>query len=123
MLQIPSVNLAQKVEMRDDGIWVEKLMRDGYELVKVPMPTLITVSSEVGELRYVSIRALQSVRTRPVVVYGAQDLDLDIQRLTARKILNLSTFQGQRECRFIEGDSHQQKGENLALKLREDRVI
>jgi electron transfer flavoprotein beta subunit len=123
MLQIPSVNLAQKVEMKDDGIWVEKLMRDGYELVKVPMPTLITVSSEVGELRYVSIRALQSVRTRPVVVYGAQDLDLDIQRLETRKILNLSAFQGQRECRFIQGDSYQQKGENLALKLREDRVI
>jgi electron transfer flavoprotein beta subunit len=123
MLQIPSVNLARKVEMRDDGIWVEKLTRDGYELVKAPIPTLITVSSEVGELRYVSIRALQSVRTKPVEVYEAEDIDLDIQRLTARKILKLSAFQGQRECRFIEGDSHQQKGENLALKLREDRVI
>jgi electron transfer flavoprotein beta subunit len=123
MLQIPSVNLAQKMEIRDDEIWVEKLMRDGYELVKASMPTLITVSSEVGELRYISIRALQSVSAKPITVYRADDLDLDIQRLRARQILNLSAFQGQRECRFIEGDSHQQKGENLALKLREDRVI
>jgi len=51
-----------------------------------------------------------------VKVYRAEDLDLDIQRLTARQILNLSAFHGQRECRFIEGDSYQQKGENLALK-------
>ena len=123
MLQIPSVNLAQRMEIRDDEIWVEKLMRDGYELVKASMPTLITVSSEVGELRYISIRALQSVSAKPITVYRADDLDLDIQRLRARQILNLSAFQGQRECRFIEGDSHQQKGENLALKLREDRVI
>lgn len=123
MLQIPSVNLAQNVEMRDDGIWVEKLTRDGYELVKAPMPALVTVSSELGELRYVSIRALQSVRAKPVRVYRAGDLDLDMQRLTSRQILNLSAFHGQRECRFIEGDSHQQKGENLALKLREDGVI
>jgi electron transfer flavoprotein beta subunit len=123
MLQIPSINLARKVEIRDDGIWVEKLTRDGYELVKAPMPALITVSNEVGELRYISIRALQSVRAKPVKVYRAEDLDLDIQRLTARQILNLSAFHGQRECRFIEGDSYQQKGENLALKLREDRVI
>ena len=123
MLQIPSVNLAQRMEIRDDEIWVEKLTRDGYELVKASMPTLITVSSEVGELRYISIRALQSVSAKPITVYRADDLDLDIQRLRARQILNLSAFQGQRECRFIEGDSHQQKGENLALKLREDRVI
>jgi len=123
MLQIPGVNLAQKVEMRDDGIWVEKLTRHGYELVKVPKPALITVSNELGELRYISIRALQSVREKSVNVYRAEDLDLDIQRLTTRKIVTLSAFHGQRECRFIEGDSHQQKGENLALKLREDRVI
>jgi len=123
MLRIPSVNLARKLDRKEDGIWVEKLTRDGYELVKAPMPALITVSNEVGELRYISIRALQSVRAKPVKVYGAEDLDLDIQRLAARQILDLFPFQGQRECRFIEGDSNQRKGENLALKLREDRVI
>jgi electron transfer flavoprotein beta subunit len=123
MLQIPSVNLAQKVEIGDDRILVEKLTRDGYELVKTPMPALITVSSELGELRYISIRALQSVRAKPVKVYGVEDLNIDIQKLSTRKILNLSAFQGQRECKLIEGDSHQQKGEKLALKLREDRVI
>lgn len=123
MLQIPSVNLARKVEIRDDVIWVEKLTHDGYELVKTPMPVLITVSSEVGELRYVSIQALQSVSAKSVKVFRAEDLELDLRRLTARQILNLSAFQGQRECKFIEGDSHQEKGKNLALKLREDRVI
>jgi electron transfer flavoprotein beta subunit len=102
---------------------VEKLTPDGYELVKAPMPVLITVSSEAGELRYVSIRALQSVQAKPVKVYRAEDLDLDIQKLRVRTVLNLSAFQGQRECRLIEGDSHQQKGENLALKLREDKII
>jgi electron transfer flavoprotein beta subunit len=123
ILQIPSINLAQKIEIRDDEIWAEKLTRDGYELMKAPMPTLITVSSEIGELRYISIRALQSVSAKPITVYRADDLDLNIQRLRSRQILNLIAFQGQRECRFIEGDSHQQKGENLALKLREDKVI
>jgi electron transfer flavoprotein beta subunit len=123
MLQIPSINLAQKVELRGDRILVEKLTRDGYELVKAPMPALITVSSELGELRYISIKALQSVKAKPVKMFQAEDLNLDIQKLTTRKIFDLSAFQGQRECRLIEGDSYQQKGENLALRLREDRVI
>lgn len=54
-------------------------------------------------------------------VYRAGDLDM--QRLKDRQILSLSAFHGQRECSFREGDSPQQKGENLALKLREDGVI
>ncbi len=123
MLQIPSINLARKIERRGDEIRVEKLIQDGYDLVKVKTPVLITVSSEIGELRYVSIRSLQSVSKKPVMIYGADDLNLDLQRLTTKKILDLSPFQSQRECKFIEGESHQQKGENLALKLREDRII
>ena len=123
MLQIPSVSLARKVENKDEGVWVERLTLDGYELVRAPMPVLITVSNEAGELRYVSIRAFQSVQAKPVRVYRAEDLDLDIQKLRGRTVLNLSPFQDQRECRLIEGDSHQQKGENLALKLREDKII
>jgi electron transfer flavoprotein beta subunit len=123
MLQIPSVNLARKIEMKEEGIWVERITHDGYELVKTLLPALITVSSEIGEPRYISIRALQSVRAKPIEVYEAKDLDLDIQKLTAREILDLSAFQGQRDCRYIEGDSPQQKGANLALKLQEDRVI
>lgn len=123
MLQIPSIHLARKIERREDELWVEKLRPDGYDLVKVKTPVLITVSSEIGELRYVSIRSLQSVGKKPVTIYGANDLNLNLQRLRVRKILNLSPFQSQRECRFIDGESHQQKGENLALKLREDRII
>lgn len=123
MLQIPSINLVRKIVRRGEEIWVEKLVHEGYDLVNVKTPILITVSSEIGELRYVSIRSLQSVSKKPVMIYRAEDLNLDLQRLTARKVLDLSPFQNQRECRFIEGESHQQKGENLALKLREDRII
>ncbi len=123
MLQIPSIHLARKIERREDEIWVEKMMGDGYELVKVKTPALITVSSEIGELRYVAIRSLQSVSKKPVMTYGADDLNLDFQRLTMRRVIDLSQFKSQRVCRFIEGESNQQKGENLALKLREDNVI
>jgi electron transfer flavoprotein beta subunit len=123
MLQIPSVNLARRIEIRDDGIWVEKIIRDGYKLVKAPMPILITVSSEVGEPRYISVRSLQSVSAKPVIVYRSEDLDLDLQRLTTRQVLNLSPFKGQRECRFIKGNSPQEKSGNLALALREDKII
>jgi len=123
MLQIPGINLARKLEIKNDEVLVEKLSRDGYELVKALLPALITVSSEAGELRYTSIRALQSASGRSLKIFNAEDLELDIQKLGRREIIELSASQNERKCKFIEGASSQEKGENLFYKLREEGVI
>jgi len=123
MLQIPAINLARKVEIKDGNVWVEKLCDDGYEIVKAPMPVLITVSNELGELRYTSVRSLQSANKRLVTIYRANDIDLDFQNLTTRKIHNLFLFNDKRQCKFIEGESLQEKGEKLALAMKTDGII
>lgn len=123
MLQIPSINLARKVEIRDDHILVEKLSRHGYEVVGAAMPLLVTVSSEVGELRYPPVTALKAARTKPVKIYSAEELQVDLHRLKTKRILELSTPHIRRECKFMEEESLQKKGENLAIRLREDGVI
>lgn len=123
MLQIPSINLARKVEIKNGAILVEKLNRDGYEIVTAPMPGLVTLSNEAGELRYTSVLALKSVRSRPLKVHNAGELEIDLQKLETRRIYKLYSDRVQRECKFIEGESSQEKGENLAIRLKEERVI
>jgi electron transfer flavoprotein beta subunit len=123
ILQIPVVNLARKVEVKGDCVFVEKLSEDGYEVVKAKMPVLVTVSSEVGDLRYVSVQALRAVSKKPVKILNAANLELDLKKLSYRTIFNLYTFHVERQCRFIEGESAEEKAESLALTLRQDRVI
>jgi electron transfer flavoprotein beta subunit len=123
ILEVPCINLAQKVEIEDDKVLVEKLCPNGYEVVKAPMPALVTVSGEVGDLRYVSIRALQAVCSKPIRVYNAKDLEIDLGKLKAREIFNLVPASVQRECRFIEGESSQEKGKNLAVWVKNERFI
>jgi electron transfer flavoprotein beta subunit len=124
MLQIPIINLARKVEIKDDRVLVEKLSYDGYEVVEAPMPVLVIVSNEVGELRYsTSVRALQAASKKPVKVFNAENLELDHRELTVREIFKLFAFHSQRECKFIDGGSSQEKGENLAIILKKEGVI
>ncbi len=123
ILQIPGINLARKVEIEDDKVLVETLSQNGYEVVKAPMPALVTVSGEIGDLRYISVRALQSVGKRPINVYNAKDLELDVQKLKVRQIFELEATNVQRECRIVEGESFQEKGENLALWMKKDALI
>lgn len=123
MLQIPAINLARKVEIKENKVLVEKLSNDGYDVVEAPMPVLVTVSNEVGELRYTSVRALQAASKKPLKVFNAEDLELDHRELTVREIFKLFAFQNQRECKFIDGEFSQEKGENLAIIMKKDGVI
>lgn len=123
MLQIPAINLARKVEIKENKVLVEKLSNDGYDVVEAPIPVLVTVSNEVGELRYTSVRALQAASKRPVKGFNAEDLELDHRELRVREIFKLFAFQNQRECKFIDGGFPQEKGENLAIILKKDGVI
>lgn len=123
MLQIPCINLARKVSIVDSNVFVEKLKPYGYDVVSAAMPALVTVSSEVGELRYTSVRSLKSVSGKPVKVYNADDLDGGREKLETRRIFSLFPYHIQRECKFIEGGSSAEKGENLIIRLRQEKLI
>ncbi len=123
ILKVPLINVVRKIEVKNEGIIAERLCEDGYEVVRASLPVLVTVSSEVGELRYISVKALQAVRKKPVKTFCAGDLELDAQKLSGKRVIELSRCSYARECKFIEGESSREKGENLVLRLRAEGVL
>jgi electron transfer flavoprotein beta subunit len=88
-LELPIVTVARKIEITDGKAKVERVTTNGYEVVNVILPALITVSNEAGELRYTSVKALQAASGKPVKVYKADDLGFDPKNLKARYIFEL----------------------------------
>jgi len=124
MLGIPAINLAQAISIENGKVVVEKLKRRGHELVRAPLPALVTVSNEAGELRTPSIRAIHESRKKPVTVWKANDIGIDPQVLKKRKLRELSRPPARASsCCMVEGESAQEKGRALALKLREEGII
>lgn len=124
MLSIPGINLGQKVVLHDSTIMVERLKHQGYEVVMTSAPALVTVSSEAGDLRLATIKSIQDARKKPVTVWKAKDLNIDPSLLKTRDIAVLRPpISMKRNCAFIDGDSPYEKGENLVLRLRQDRVL
>ena len=58
ILGLPSVTLAKKIEITDSKAKVERVTADGFEVVELPLPAVITVSNEIGEPRYPTITGL-----------------------------------------------------------------
>jgi len=123
LLGIPSITVAKKLEVTDGRVRVERVLSDGYETVESPLPTVVTATNELGELRSANVAAIMQAQKKPVVTWKASDLGIDTTRLQRTVFTKL--FQPVREvrCQMVAGSTPQEAGQNLAIKLKEAKVI
>lgn len=126
-LGIPCVSLAQKVEVLDGKARVERVIPDGYEVIEVPFPALITVSSEIGQPRYPTLKGIMAAGKKTPIVWKPKDLGLDPSQIGAkgRRLHLLKLFQPVKvaRCEIITGETPAEAGEKLALRLREAKIL
>ncbi|MDP6501643.1 MAG: electron transfer flavoprotein subunit beta/FixA family protein [Dehalococcoidales bacterium] len=127
LLGIPSVTLAKKIEIGDGKAKIERVTADGYEVVEVSLPALVSVSNELGEPRYPAIKGIMAAKRKEPAVWGPGDIGVDASQIGAegRKAKLVKLFQPVKEgeCELIEGESPEEAGVNLALRLREIKVL
>lgn len=119
LLGIPSVTVAQKVEVNDGKVRVERAVADGYEVVEVSLPCLITISHELGELRSATVKGLMEAQKQPFTVWQAQDLAVEIPSKKRSQTLKLFMPEKEVECEIVAGETPEEAGANLALKLKQ----
>ena len=124
ILGLSCISLGKKVDVQDGKVRVERIIPDGYEVVVAQLPALVTVSNELGQPRYPTLRGIMAATRKMPTIWSAADLGLDASQSATRITLrNLFVPVSDRECEFIEGDDAADSGRLLALKLREDKII
>lgn len=126
-LGVPSVTLAKKVEISDGKARVERVIADGYEVLEVELPALITVSNELGEPRYAALKGIMAAAKKQPIIWTPEDIGVDRSQVGAagRHMKLAKLFQPVKEgrCQIIEGENVEEAAINLALKLREAKII
>ena len=127
ILGLPSVTLAKKIDITNSKARVERVTDQGYDVVEVSLPALITVSNEIGEPRYPTIRGIMAAKKKEPVTWKPADIRVEASQLGAagRRTRLLKLFQPVREgkCEIIGGENLEEAAVNLALKLREAKVL
>lgn len=127
MLGIPCVTIARKVEALDGKVRVERVVADGYEVVESSLPCLVTVSNELGEPRYATLKGIMAAAKKQPIMWKPQDISADPAKIgiKGRKANLLKLFQPIKEgkCQIIEGENVADAAAALALKLRESKLI
>ena len=124
LLGLPCVTIGINVEVADGRVNVERLTARGSEVLEAPLPAMVTVTNELGQPRYPSLRGIMAAGRKQPTVWSVQDLGIDPGDLQQRvEIVDLYTPVSDRECEVIQGEDEADSGRLLALKLREDKLI
>lgn len=127
ILGLPSITLAKKIDVTDGKARVERVTDDGYEVIEISLPALLTVSNEVGEPRYPTIKGIMAAKKKEPIIWKPTDIEVEPSQIgvAGRRTKLAKLFQPVREgkCEIIEGENPEEAGANLALKLREAKIL
>ncbi len=125
LLDLPCVTVARKITIADRKATVERVITNGYETVEVQLPAVITVSNELGQARYPAIKNIARSNAIKPIIWKPADLGLEACGAQAKRIattdLYLPVFEA--TCEVIGGDTVQEAAQNLAVRLREERIL
>ena len=127
ILGLPSVTLVKKIEPADGKAKLERITDDGHEVVEVSLPCVVTVSNEIGEPRYPTIKGIMGAKKIEPIVWKPADVGVEASQIgtQGRRTKLQKLFQPVREgkCEIIEGEGPEEAAANLATKLREEKVL
>jgi electron transfer flavoprotein beta subunit len=120
-LGIPHTTCVKKIEeITESYIKCQRMTEDGYEVVELPLPAVITVVKEINEPRLPSLKGMMRAKKAVVTVWTADDVGTDKSRcgLQGSPTQVVKTFVPTHDvtAEMIEGTPEQQ-AEKLADKL------
>lgn len=75
-LGLPVVTYVQDVKLEDGKVIVHRQMEDGYEVIEVQTPCLLTAVKELNEPRYMSVGRIVDAYQKDITVWGHEDVNL-----------------------------------------------
>lgn len=122
---IPLVTLARKVEILKQRLRVERVTLEGYEVVESSLPALVTISNELGLPRLPTGMGIMQAMRKQITIWSAENIQADISITETSRLKTFRLYRPVREskCEFIEGKDITEAAINLALRLREAKII
>ena len=126
-LGLPQVSYVEEFEIADDRktVTVKRQLEDGYELIEVELPCLLTTIKELNTPRYMTIAGIYG--EKEMKVWNAKDIEVDLTKVgleaSPTNVFRSFTPAPKQPGVKIEGDSEKEQAKNLLIKLKGKHVI
>ncbi len=117
----------RKIEEAEDGaITVERLMDDGYDVVRAQLPAVLTVVKEINEPRLPSLKGKMRAKKLQIPVWSSEAIGADPERLGLKgsptKVWKIFTPEFRRKGELLSGEPREQV-ERLVAEIRRLNIV
>ncbi|RLT36099.1 MAG: electron transfer flavoprotein subunit beta/FixA family protein [Chloroflexi bacterium] len=127
LLGWPCAIVAKDVQLADGAVTVQRVLTDGFETVRTPLPAVVTVSNELGDPRYPKLQQIMQAAKKTVTNWSAADLGLDASSVGAAgsrlRLVGLAQPEAGGAVEIIEGDTPEAQAQALVQALIDARII
>ncbi len=74
---MPLLSYGSELRVADGSAQVRRLTASGFDWVGAPLPVVATVTDQVGEPRYASLKGIMAAKRKPLETWSLADLGLD----------------------------------------------
>lgn len=126
-LDLPQALFVKKFESVGDGkATVYRTTEDGYDVVELQLPAVVSVIKEINEPRLPSLKGKMAAKKKTITRWSAADLGLDGSDLGANSRttrLSVAPPPARPKGEMITGETPDEIADKLFKKLRENQVI
>ena len=125
-LGVAQISYAQKIDLSNDKVKVERELEDGYEVIEAKLPSLITCTLSLNEPRYPTLQGIDGAFDKEIKKWSAKDVKVaeDKVGLKASPTMVKKTFTpGAKGQGVMLNGSVKEVALELIKKLKEKELI
>lgn len=127
-LHLPQVTYVEEFEIADNmkDITVKRQLEDGYEMIKLQTPCMLTTIKELNEPRYMHIKGIFD-QNKKITVWSAADVDVDLTtvglKASPTNVYRSFTPKPKGKGITVEGDSETDIAKNLLADMKKKHIV
>ncbi len=126
-LGLPQVTYVKEFSMNGNEITVKRALENGYELLKLKTPCVLTAIKELNTPRYMSIRGIYKAAQFDIKVWNAADINVDLTTVgleaSPTNVYKSFTPAPKGKGVTVEGDTAKELAGSLIAGLKAKHII
>lgn len=121
-LGVPALTNARKLDIENGALLAQRETDTGYQVVRSPLPALVSVTMAVGEPRYASLKGIMGAKKKTIALLSAADVGL--AGVTPKtQLLNVAPPPARTKARVVEAKDGAEGARVIFDFLRERKLV
>jgi electron transfer flavoprotein beta subunit len=126
-LGIAQVTYVAKIDVNAETVRVEREHEDGYEVIEVNLPVLLTVVKSINEPRYPTVKGTMKANRKEIPVWTLTDIEVDSGRIGLKgsptQVRRIFTPPQRVQGEVIQAESAREAVATLIQKLSDAKIV